>query len=113
MTDTVTAMSEAQKQAHLRRVLDQMNRNEIVAAEGLLQGLLNDFPEEPDALQLMGVLRRAQGRFEEAEALYRRSLAANPNQPQVHHNLGNLLYTNVRYPEAAAAQREAIRLKPN
>jgi tetratricopeptide (TPR) repeat protein len=106
-------MSESQKQTLLRQVLDLMNRNEIVAAEAALVGLLNDFPEEPDALQLLGVLRRAQGRLDEAEALYRRSLAANPEQPQVHHNLGNLLYSAARCDEAAAAQREAIRLKPN
>jgi len=113
MTDTATTMSEAQRQALLRRVLDLMNRNEIVAAEGVLLGLLNDVPEEPDALQLLGVLRRAQGRIEEAEALYRRSLVANPEQSQVHHNLGNLLHSIGRNDEAVAAQREAIRLKPN
>ena len=113
MTDTATTMSEAQRQALLRRVLDLMNRNEIVAAEGALLGLLNDVPEEPDALQLLGVLRRAQGRIEEAEALYRRSLVANPEQSQVHHNLGNLLHSIGRNDEAVAAQREAIRLKPN
>jgi tetratricopeptide (TPR) repeat protein len=113
MTDTVAAMSESQKRALLHQTLDLMNRNEIVAAEAALLGLLSDFREEPDALQLLGVLRRAQGRVEEAEALYRRSLAANPEQPQVHHNLGNLHYSASRYDEAAAAQREAIRQKPN
>jgi tetratricopeptide (TPR) repeat protein len=113
MTDTAATMSNSQKLALLRRALDLMNRNEIVAAEAALVGLLNDFPEEADALQLLGVLRRAQGRNDEAEALYRRSLAANPTQPHVHHNLGNLHYSAGRFGEAAAAQREAIRLKPN
>jgi tetratricopeptide (TPR) repeat protein len=113
MTDTATAMSDLQKLAILRRSLDLMNRSETVAAETALLGLLNEFPEEPDALQLLGVLRRVQGRGEEAEALYRRSLAANPEQPQVHHNLGNLLYSIGRTEEAIAAQREALRLKPN
>jgi tetratricopeptide (TPR) repeat protein len=113
MTDAAAKISEAQKQELLRRVLNLMTRNEVVAAESTLQEILNDFPEEPDALQLLGVLRRAQGRFDEAEALYRRSLAAKSDQPQVHHNLGNLFYATARYDEAASEQREAIRLKPN
>jgi tetratricopeptide (TPR) repeat protein len=113
MTETAAAMSDSQKLALLRRALDLMNRNEIVAAEAALVGLLDERPEEPDALQLLGVLRRAQGRTDEAEALYRRSIAANPVQPQVHHNLGNLFYSLGRIDEALAAQREAIRLKPN
>ena len=49
----------------------------------------------------------------EAEALYRRAIAANPNLPQAHHNLGNLLRNQGRHEEAVACQREAIRLKPN
>lgn len=113
MTDAAAKISEAQKQELLRRVLNLLTRNEVVAAESTLDEILNDFPEEPDALQLLGVLRRAQGRFDEAETLYRRSLAAKSDQPQVHHNLGNLFYATARYGEAASAQREAIRLKPN
>jgi tetratricopeptide (TPR) repeat protein len=53
------------------------------------------------------------GRLEEAETLYRRSLSVAPSQPHVLHNLGNLLRSLGRLQDAAAAQREAIRLKPD
>jgi tetratricopeptide (TPR) repeat protein len=113
MTDTAALPSEAQKQSLLRQALDSMNRNETARADMILTGLLGDFPEEHDALQLMGALRRSQGRNDEAEDFYRRSLAVRPDQPHVNHNLGNLLYVLGRFDEAATQQREAIRQKSN
>lgn len=112
-TDVKQAISDKDLQALLQRVLGHMQRDQALEAEAVLEQILRARPEEPDALQLMGVLRRAQGRPEDAEQFYRRSLKANPGQPQVHHNLGNLLRAQGRIPEAIASQREAVRLKPN
>ncbi len=100
-------------QPTLQRALDALNRNEFVAAEMALDEILSSFPDEPNALQLLGLVRRAQARPAEAEALYRRSLEAQPAQPNVHYNLGNLLLLLGRAREAAEALREAIRHKPN
>jgi tetratricopeptide (TPR) repeat protein len=95
-------------------VLDQalaaLNRGDSFIAESLLQQLLEQKPADASALQLLGVLRREQGRFDEAERLYRQSLVAKPDQAHVHHNLGNLLRTLNRLDEAIAEQQEAIRL---
>src|SRR5579871_1962979 len=97
----------------LRRALAHLDRNEVWDAEARLSQLLVVEPENPQALQLMGVLRRMQNRLDEAEDFYRRSLALAPAQPHVHHNLGNVLKAQGRFAESAAAQREAVRLKPN
>jgi tetratricopeptide (TPR) repeat protein len=112
-TDTVLPISDKQKVAVLQRALDHIQRNQVAAAEALLAQILQSSGEEPDALQLMGVIRRMQGANADAEVFYRRSLAAKPDQPQVHHNLGNLLKASGRLDEAIASQREAIRLKRN
>lgn len=94
-------------------VLAHLDRNELFQAEEMLSLLLARRADDAKALQLMGVIRRMQGRLAEAEEFYRRSLAIDPLQPHVHHNLGNLLRAQQRYDEAIAAQREAIRLKSN
>src|SRR6202051_1162734 len=84
----------------LQQALDFLNKNDLTRAEATLTQVLASAPEEPDALQLMGVLRRAQGFMPDAEDFYRRSLAVRPNQPQVHNNLGNLYRAQQRYDEA-------------
>lgn len=115
MTDTTVkpAMPDSEVYALLQRALAHFQRGQAMEVEAVLTSILKARPEEPDALQLLGVLRREQGRLEEAEQLYRRSLAAKRDQPQVLHNLGNLLRAMGRTEEAIAAQREAIRLKSN
>jgi tetratricopeptide (TPR) repeat protein len=96
----------------IRQALALLDRNQTAAAEDLLQAAMLADPANADALQLLGLVRRAQGRDEEAEDFYRRSLATNPSQPHVHHNLGNLLAAHSRFAEAIAAQQEAVRLRP-
>lgn len=97
----------------LQDALNHLNRADFAKGEDALLLTLDQHPEEPDALQLLGVLRRAQGKPVEAEDLFRRSLAARPDQPHVWHNLGNLLRIEGRHDEGIEALREAIRQKPN
>lgn len=110
--DTAT-LPDKQVMELLKQALDYLNRNDLAQGEHMLSRVLAENPEQPDALQLLGLVRRSQGAADEAERLYRRSLAANPDQPHVHHNLGNLYRAQRRFDEAIAEQREAIRLKGN
>jgi tetratricopeptide (TPR) repeat protein len=97
----------------LQDALNHLNRADFAKGEDALLHTLDRHPDEPDALQLLGVLRRAQGKIAEAEDLFRRSLAARPDQPHVLHNLGNLVRIEGRVDEGIEILREAIRLKPN
>ena len=106
-------LTDSQTRALLDQALQSINRREMVAAETALERVLSERPDNADALQLTGALRRIQNRPGEAEDFYRRAIAAGPNLPQAHHNLGNLLNSQGRLAEAADCQREAIRLKPN
>ncbi len=110
---TTLVLSDQQTVSLLRQALARLDAQDLVQAETLLQQILDGRPKEPDALQLMGLIRRAQNRNAEAEDFYRRSLAERPEQPNVHHNLGNLLTALGRHDEALASLNEALRLKPN
>jgi len=110
---TTHVLSDQQTISLLRQVMARLDANDQVQAETLLQQILEGRPKDPDALQLMGLIRRAQGRVAEAEDFYRRSLAERPAQPHVLHNLGNLLLSLNRADEALPALQEAVRQKPN
>ncbi len=82
------------------------------AASEILSQVLAVDPEEPDALQLLGMIVRATGEAERAAALYRRSLQSNAKQPHVYNNLGNVLLDLDRTDEAIKAYRAALKLQP-
>ncbi len=90
--------------------LGQAGRSE--AAEKLLQRVLHASPDQPDALQLLGMLARARGANLEAIALFERSLKANPRQAHVLNNLGNALLELGRHSEAVDSYRAALQLDP-
>lgn len=106
-------MNGQERQAYLRRALDHLERTQLVQADAALNALLRQDPGDAEALQLLGLVRQAQGAGQEAESYYRRSLAVNPLQPNVHNNMGNLFKLQGRLDDAVDAFREAVRLKPN
>lgn len=97
----------------LNRALSAIGNLELRSAEESLSTFLDKWPDDAQALQLMGVVRSTEGRFPEAEDYYRRSLALLPDQANVHHNLGKVLRSQGRFADAASEQRRAVRLKPN
>jgi tetratricopeptide (TPR) repeat protein len=97
----------------LKQALAHLNANELPQAEGLISRVLTLAPDDAEALQLLGLVRAAQGFFPEAIELYSRSLSLKPDQPHVHANLGGVLMRLSRFDEAVAALGEAVRLKPN
>ena len=69
----------------------------------------------PAATELLGagLQHHLAGRLAEAEACYRRVLAAQPNHAEVHSNLGVVLMDQGKLEEAVAAYRQAIGIKPD
>ena len=99
--------------APIVRAINLIRQGQWELAERVLSEVLSVRPQEPDGLQLMGLVRAEQGRLSEAEALYRRSLALRPKQPNVLSNLGRLLAGIGRTDEAIAMLRAAVRADPN
>ena len=97
----------------LNVALDHLNRNDAAEAENVLAPFVSGPASDADALQLMGIIRAAQGRPDQTESFYRQSLALKPQQPNVLYNLGNLLRLRGRFDESISALRDAVRLKGN
>jgi predicted TPR repeat methyltransferase len=80
------------------------------AAENLLNAILEQLPDEPDALHLLGALRDMQGRSLEALPLIERSIALMPEEPGRWNDVGNVLAKINRKPDAVKAYRRSIEL---
>jgi tetratricopeptide (TPR) repeat protein len=81
-------------------------------AEVLYRSILQEVPQHPYALQLLGVLAYQSGRSEEAVELMLRSIG--PGVPAgFHSNLAAAYLALGRFEEAEASSREALRINPN
>ena len=75
--------------------------------------ILKKWPENPDALHLLGMVALDEGRAERAAQLIGRAVALAPQTAEMHANLGNALRTLARSGEACASFRRAIALQPD
>ena len=61
----------------------------------------------------LGYIAMAQGKFDEAEEMFRTFLVVAPDQPNPHDSLGELLTMRGRYAEAEKQFDEALRIRPD
>jgi tetratricopeptide (TPR) repeat protein len=69
-------------------------------------------PDDPDALNAMGLVRFEQQNSDEALTLFRRAVAVKPQLADAHNNIGNILKENGEGAAARAAFERAIALDP-
>ncbi len=93
----------------LQQAVEQLQREDLEAAQRSLDAIIRRWPTQPDALHFMGVLRHTQGRTAEAVALIRRALQAMPDNAGAWNNLGNVLLLAGRSEEAGQAYAESVR----
>lgn len=91
--------------------LGEHRAGRLEIAERLYRQVLKIMPNQPDALQLLGLLSKQLDNLELAASLMRQSLVYAPGQPAVHNNLGNVLGRLGKKTEAIACYRNAIDLK--
>lgn len=82
-------------------------------AEAIYQRLLEEDPDQPDAVHLLGLVRMESEQDDEAVVLMERALTLFPEAPHFHHNIAGLYRRMGRLNEAEQEFREAIRLKPD
>jgi len=75
----VDALDVLVYQAMLSRAASLARRGAYVAAEGILKDLVGGANEGPVALDLLARIHAQQGRFSEAEAIWKRALQIEPN----------------------------------
>jgi tetratricopeptide (TPR) repeat protein len=112
MAESVMANLDATAQALLERAMQQLRSRQWDAAAATLQRLLDSVPEQPAALQLLGVAAFESGRGEEAVRLMQRSIMAAPDSAEAHYNLANVFLFQGRLTEAEVGFRRAIDLEP-
>jgi tetratricopeptide (TPR) repeat protein len=101
----------------LRATLDQAlalhQAGNLPQAEALYRQVLQQWPGQPDALNLLGVIANQVGRGEVAIDLIGQALAKLPNEPDFHGNFAAACQATGRVADSIRHYREAVRLKPD
>lgn len=99
--------------ASILEAANLVRRGQWPQAEALLAQVLAVHADEPDGLQLLGLVREKQDRLGEAEALLRRSLTLRPKQLHVQVHLGRVLAQAGRHQDAIALLQAATKAEPD
>src|SRR4051812_4942981 len=99
--------------ASILQAADFVRQGQWQQAEEILAPVLAANPDEPDGLQLLGLIRENQGRLAEAEQLLRQSLAARPKQPHVQVHLGRILAETGKHQQAIDLLQAAVQAQPD
>ena len=83
----------------------------VAKSKIIYEQALGLWPENADALQLLGLLAKRENRLADAEALMRRSLSSQPAQANVWNNLGNILEDKGDLARAQESYEQAIQIK--
>lgn len=102
-----------QRASRLNRAEALVQAQNLAGAESELATLLKEHPQNAEALNLLGVVRARQSRADEAEALFKQSIAAAPRRAGTRINLGLLYVARSQLEEAAVEFEEALKLAPH
>ncbi len=97
----------------LQSAIEAHKSGRLADAEAAYRRVLEDQPNDPDALNFLGMLRCQVGDPQEAAALLRRSVEAEEKNPHAWLNLGNVLVVLGRLEEARAVFTRATELAPD
>lgn len=82
-------------------------------AERVYLQILANYPDNADALHLMGVLNHQRGVREEAERLILRAISIQPHVALYYGNLGRVYQAQGRMAEAIALYEKALQIQPD
>ena len=88
-------------------------QDRLPEAEALYQQILQADPNQPVALNLLGVIAHQAGKNDIAVDLITKALAINPDYAEAHNNLGNALKETDRLEDAIASYQMAIHITPD
>lgn len=115
--DAATAGGDLPTDAEVREALAvavRLQRNEqFDDAERIFASILALLPDEPNALNFLGVMRHQQGRVDEALHFIARAIQQQPGEGGPWLNLSNVLLEAGQYDEAVQAMKRVIELKPD
>src|SRR5579875_2790376 len=93
-TIILRAQTTSDRVETLERAAALIARHDFASAAQTLQPLLTESPDDPLALNLLGVVRMEQERPAEAEALFHKAIQSGDKIPGPHINLARLYAVN-------------------
>jgi Flp pilus assembly protein TadD len=111
----VAAPTAAQGDAHLERLertAALIKSDQLQAAEHQLNAILKIAPNDAVALNLLGTVRAKQGRLDDAESLFTRSIQSNKESVEAHMNLAYLYLLKGQPEKSAVELKEVLQLQP-
>lgn len=96
-----------------RKAYGSFHKGEFDKVERLCAGILEHWPDNFDALHLLGLLHFQRHRLAEALRYLAAALKANPGSSDAMSNLGLALHTAGHYDEAISSYRSALELVPD
>jgi tetratricopeptide (TPR) repeat protein len=96
----------------LQQGIQHQHKHEFLAAEELYRQILEEHPDHPDALHLLGVLAYQIGDYDVAEDLIRHAIDSDHAIADYHNNLGEVLRVTGRLDEARQHYQQALSLDP-
>lgn len=86
---------------------------QLELAEQVYMQILANYPDNADALHLMGVINHQRGIRDEAERLILKAIAVQPNAAVYYGNLGRVYHAQGRMTEAIARYEQALQIQPD
>jgi len=109
----VSKLSPQQGQAALQEAVALHQQGQLAAAEKGYTRVLKSFPDQFDALHLLGLLKLQSGKASEAQRLITSALKVAPHAPDAHANMGLVLGALKRPADALASFDKALALAPD
>ncbi|HEY6844150.1 MAG TPA: tetratricopeptide repeat protein, partial [Thermoanaerobaculia bacterium] len=98
---------------HYNRGREAFQEGRYAEARRELESAQKLRPDDPDVLNLLGLVYFKTNAFPEAEVIYRRLAKENPNVFILHSNLGLILFKQGKLDEAEQYLLRAVELRPN
>ncbi len=105
-------MSDLTPTGKLLAGIQAQQAGDLRTAEAIYSEILAEFPDQADALHLLGTVAQAKGEGEWAAALIAEAIALNPCVALYHHNLGVVYESLGQLEKALSCYRQSLRLNP-
>jgi len=97
----------------LKQALDNFNTGDFLLAQNILGKLLNNNPQDLQALEMLGVIFAIEKKYGEAIQIFTKAIKLSPSNPQLLHNRGVALAESGKHEEAILDLEKSISIDKN
>lgn len=105
-------MSKSRQQGFMSSTLNSAIAHHQAGRLEQAEALYRQHPNNPDALNLLGVIAYQRARYDDAVTLIRKAIRAKPGDASFHYNLGLVQRALGRVEDARNCYEQAVRLQP-